>query len=145
AELSQWLSAFKYHINSVWEGIEKGVFNPARGRGGATAEQKQIVAAYMLGKIMKKKVLNERHQEYMNKKYAIFRQYERLAKPFVIPSTSPLGELFGLKQNVSFAAAQPDTVQESVTSGLLHEVRITTVGDWSRVIQWLCWQFFMAK
>jgi len=63
-ELNTWLNAEEYHINSVWNGIEAGVFNPARGRGGSSDEERDIQAKYILMKWKKMQVMNDKHKQF---------------------------------------------------------------------------------
>lgn len=128
-ELQQYIAAELYHINSVWLGVQDSIFNPSRGRGGQTEEQKRIVAAYMLGGALKKGMKNSRIRDFMKTKHALYQPFERLTSPFEIRPDSGLGKLWGVNQSVQF--------QSLATSP---EYVLRTVRDWALAVKYLLWK-----
>lgn len=143
-ELHQWVSAEEYHINAVWQGIEQGVFNPARGRGGASAEQRAISAAYILAKWKKVQAMNSKHKAFYRMKKDKFRQYEVLEGKY---EHGPVGmEMFGTGSVRSHTEQEPTLGKQWTNRGPLQgEQAITTVSQWCDVISWLKWKFFCLK
>lgn len=140
-ELMTWLDAFKHHINSVWEGVLAGVFNPARGRGGNTAVQQEVVAAYMIAKWKMLAIMSPRHKDFMLRKVAMYAKYETLdlkgTESFTVPQGSVLARVYGEGYVWRASTGGP-------TSGRSEYV-IRTLGDWAHVISWFIWKFAMAK
>lgn len=128
-ELQTWIQAFRYHVNCVWSGVQDGFFNPARGRGGETAIQQEISAAYMLAGWKKKESLNPRLKTFIKQKMALYAKYESLQQGYRVPQGHPLGNVYG----------------ETMTWRGPGEYPIQTIEDWSNVISYFGYLFGMAK
>jgi hypothetical protein len=142
-ELFQWMEAFKHHINSVWEGVLEGVFNPARGRGGNTQLQQEIVAAYMVADWKKVSVKNARQRAFIVRKMGLYAKYETLqgGETFQATSGSLLSRVYG--EGFTWSGGVRPT-----TPGTLNqkgEYMLQNLGDWAHMISWFTWKYIMAK
>ena len=135
-ELTTWLDAEEYNINQVWNGIEQGLFNPARGRGGNTDKQREIQAKYILMKWKKMQVMNDKHKQFWSAKKRKFREWE------AIENTGRFERKQGSVLFAIYGGEEPTFLQQGGTRG---EKVIQTVSHWCDVISWFKWRFFCIK